>query len=211
MNRPWFLYAGSLSQCVPIVAAVVHRRRPRGARGWILAWLALLLLADGIALYLGRQHLNNRWVSYAFTPLQALAVLWAMSLWQRGTVARLAIRNSIPLVLVVVVGMSFLEDTQSFSRYTEPILSMVALIVAVYTVASRSAATSDPLLRQDWFFIGIGVGLAYGATAALTPLAFAFARSNPELVNRAYFVRMIAHVLAMISISLGMLCPTPPE
>ncbi len=211
MTRPWYLHAGSFSQFLPIVAALVRRERPRGPRAWILVWLGLLLIADWIALYLAIRHANNRWVSYVFTPLQALAVLWAMMLWQRGPVARLAIRNSIPLVLLVVLGMNLFENVDSFSRFTEPLLSMVTLFVALYTLTVLSSEATEPLMRQDWFWICIGVAMAYGATATLTPLAFAFVDSHPEVVRRAYQVRLVVHVLAMSALSIGILCPTSPR
>jgi hypothetical protein len=211
MTRPLLLYIGWFSTLVPIAATAAKREQLRGPRLWIVAWLVIMFVSDSLAYYLGTQHLNNRWLSYVSTPLQALVVLWALTLWQSNAVARAAIRNSIPLVMIAVAVLSLFEDRMNFSRYTEPVLATVTLFVALYTVTARSTDEVHPLMRQDWFWICIGVAVKHGATAALTPFAAAFVRSEPELVGRAYQVMAMIYVAAMALLMTGMLCPTSPK
>ena len=210
MSPPWWLYVGSLSQFAPLATGLAPGRRQRGPRAWVLVWVGLYIATDVISWVLGRQGINNHWVSYVSTPLEAVAILWALSLWQRQAVARTAIRNSIPLVLLALLATIAFEDRNNFSRYTEPVLSMVVLLVALYTLATRSMETTDPLQRQDWFWICIAVAVVYGSIAALTPLAYAFVNTNRELVGHLYQIKTVVHVAAMTGLTIGLLCPTPP-
>jgi len=180
------------------VAALVKRERPQGPRLWILVWLVALFLSDCVAWWLGINHQNNRWLSYVSTPIQT-------------AVARATIRNSIPLVLLAVTVLSLLEDRMNFSRYTEPVPATVTMFVALYTVTVRSTDEMNPLLRQDWFWICIGVAVKHGATSALTPFAEAFVHSDPDLVIRAYQIMLAIYVTAMAALTTGMLCPMSPR
>src|SRR4051812_48719320 len=132
--RYWYLYMGWLCSLVPITAALWARRRPSPPHLLILVFCAVYFMTDSVALYFGPvRHLNNHWISYVATPVEAGLVLWALSLMQVRPVARTAIRNSVPVFILALLGLSLFEDFSNFSRYSEPALAMVVLIISLYT------------------------------------------------------------------------------
>jgi hypothetical protein len=209
---PLILDFAVFAQGLPVLAAMTRHRRITGARLVIVEWCLLLLFMDLIGGYFGRiRHMNNHFLTYIFTPLQGITIMWALSLWQVKPVARMTIRLAIPPFLAAWVLLSlFVEETDNFSPIGEPVYSLLALGAAVFTLLSRSGGETEPLPQQDWFWICIGLILYFGLLVVLTPLGAAFSTSNPMLVYHAYIVRAWVNIAAFTMISIGMLCPPRP-
>jgi hypothetical protein len=211
MAQPsWPVYASIGSQYLPLVAAAVRRRDLTRPRVFVLLWVVIYVLVNVAAVSLARRHINNHFLPAIVTPFQGIAILWALSLWQTRQVARLTIRLAIPCFLVAWAVFTFtIDDVRNFSVSAEPIYSMLALGVALFTLVSRGADATETLTRQDWFWICGGLAIHFAALAVVLPLAAGLNNSNPEVVIRAYYVRAVINVFAFICITIGFLCPKP--
>ena len=209
MKFPAIMYVVAYITALPFLAGLTRARRITGARLLIITWALLIFLMDMIAMVLRSHHLYNHFLTYVFTPLQACAVLWALSLWQTKPVARMTMRFAIPPFLVAWVVLTLLlEDVNNFSTAVEPVYSLLALGSAIFTVLSRAGDETVSLLEQDWFWICAGLVLYFGVLAVLTPFGAAF-QDQPLLLLRAYTLRAWITVVGFVLITIGILCPIP--
>lgn len=208
MRIPFLIYLAAASDGIPLVAAAAVRRPVRGPRGWLLVWCALLAGLDYTSLYLAMHGVHNLWTQYVFTPVSTALVLWALSGWQVGEVARMTMRYAIVPVLVLwaVLAAAF-ENASTFSRAAEPMAYLVCLVVAAYTLLVRSLHCKGDLLRQDWLWITAGLALYFGTWGAIAPLSALLAGSAPALLARVYQVQAVLGIGAMLAIARGVTCP----
>jgi hypothetical protein len=207
LRVPLLLYLGSAAEALPLVAATVVRSRVRGARLWIAAWSAVLVLCDLLELWLGSRGIHNLWVNYVATAACAI-VLWALAYWQTGDTARLTLRVAVvPFLAVLAVLTLLVEDTSNFSRAADPMADLLCLAAAAYTLVARSSSSRVSLLRQDWFWISAGLALYFGIWGAMGPLGVLLVRTAPGLLRTAYQVTMVLNIAAFLAITRGMTCP----
>ena len=210
VRAPWPLYASLASQYLPLIAALIGRRQLTRPRLFVILWVGLYILMNLLGWVLQARGINNHFLTPVFTPFQGAAILWALSLWQTRQVARLTIRLAIPFfILAWAVFTLTIENLRNFSLAAEPVYSMLALGAAIYTLVARGTDATEPLTRQDWFWICGGLSLHFGALAVVLPLAAGLVESNPEVVIRAYTVRAVINTFAFICITIGFLCPKP--
>jgi len=208
MRVPWLFFPGAVAQAIPLAAAIVARRPMRGARPWVLAWCVLLVLVDATALWVGREGRSNIILFDLVTPIGGALVLWALSFWQSGELARLTFRLAIiPFVAVWGALTIAFDEASSFSRVADPMASLVGLGAAAFTLVARSRASEGPLHHSDWFWVSGGMALYFGTAAALSPLSALLVRQAPDLVIRAYEVKSVLDVLAFLAIARGVTCP----
>ncbi len=206
---PVILHVATAAQISPVLGGWVARARLTAPRLGILTWCALKSGIDVGALVLASRGINNHWLTYVFLPIEAALILWALSYWQ-GQVAKLAMRLAIPLFLVAwLVLVAVVEDTGTFSQVGEPVHALLGLVAALFTVGTRAYGESDPLVRQDWFWICIGLALYFGTTATLTLLGAILVAQRPDLVDAAFKVKAVVDILAFAAITGGMVCPKP--
>lgn len=195
---------------LPPLAGVLRHRETTSPRVWIMLWCILYLLANAVAEILVRHQLYNHPVTYFEVPAQGAVILWGLSLWQLTPTSRMTMRFLIPLLLVCWIPLVVLfEDIHAPSSVAEPVYCILALGAAAYTLVTRSLDETEPLLRQDWFWICVGMSIHFAAIAVLTPIARRYMETNVLLVTRAYQVRAVVNVLGFILITVGMLCPRP--
>lgn len=204
-------YAVAGAQLLPPIAALAGRRVTHPARRWIVAWCVALVVQAVLERTVGLRGVNNLWVSYSFMPLTTSLALWALSHWHvRGTL-RLALRASIPVVVLVSFGLTLaVENTRTFSLITAPFHGLVLLLAALGTFIHLSLRADGPLLRQDWFWVTSGLIIYAGATAAVQPLGWYFLAGREELVRAVWTAAAAAGLLAFIVIAGGLLCPELP-
>ena len=191
-----------------MLAGLYAHARLNSGRVWLMFWCATYYISNMAARYLGVRHINNHFLTYIFICVQGPAILWAISHFQAKPVARLTLRLVIPPFLLAWLILTVLvEDTSNFSPIAEPIYSMLALGAALYTLVTRSAQESEPLMKQDWFWICAGLSLHFAALTVMTPFAAAYVKNNPDMVIQALEVRAGINVLAFSIMTLGMLCP----
>jgi hypothetical protein len=134
--------------------------------------------------------------------------LWALSYWQTTEVWRLTFRIAIvPLLLAWGILTLALEDTSSFSNAAEPMVKLVTLGAAAFTLLAGSLSRRGDLLRQDWFWISAGMVLYFGSGATLGPVSSLLVSRAPELLTLAYGVWALVGSVAFLLIAKGMACP----
>jgi hypothetical protein len=150
-------------------------------------------------------------VAHVGEPLQTALILCAFSFWQRHEVARLALRVSVPLVLMLWLTLAIgFENASQFSRFTAPFQSILLVAVAAYTVVSLAAVATDPLPNHDWFWFGVGVMLYYGTYAIIEPLSQLLIPSAPGRVWTIFEVRAGVAIVVNLLYLKGMLCRVSP-
>lgn len=208
MKPPALLYVSIGSQTLPVLTGLYARTRLDPARMWIMFWSATYFVMNLAGGYLAMHRINNHFLSYAEISLQGPVALWALSLWQTKPVARLTLRLIIPPFLIAWVLLTlFVEDTTNFSPIAEPVYCMLALGAALYTLLSRSAQESEPLLQQAWFWICTGMAVHFVGLIVITPLGAAYMRSDPAMLIRAEVVHFGINAASFVIIAIGMLCP----
>jgi hypothetical protein len=199
---------GTACEATPLAVLAVQRRRPRGARAWVVAWVTFLLAVDLVGASLSIRGIPNLWITYILMPVSVGLALWALSLWQRTELWRLTFRIGIvPLLLAWGVLTLAVENTSSFSRAAEPMVKLVTLAAAAFTLLSGSLTQRGDLLRQDWFWISAGMVLYFGAGATLGPVSALLDRGAPQLLTFVYGVWTSIISLAFLLVAKGMACP----
>lgn len=208
MDVPVLLHFGAASQAIPLVAAAFTRRALRGVRGWVLVWCAVLASVDALGLALGERHQSNLLLFNLVTPLGVAIVLWALSLWQRGDVARLALRLAIvPYLITWIVLTVAFREMETFSRVADPMSNLIALGAAAFTLVTQAHRAVGPLHRQDWFWITGGMALYFGTASAQAPLSALLVGDSPALMIRAYEFKSVLDIFAFLAIARGVTCP----
>ncbi len=208
MGAPLINSIAGFSLAVPLVVAV-RRGAWRGARGWVVAWATVLAMEEALQVALAAAHVHNLWVGYVFEPVAMVLALWALALWQVRPLARLTVRLVIPPALLVFGVLTFaFDNTSTFSRAAQPMLALVGLGAAAYTLVARSAAGSGDLLRKGWFWICGGMTLYFGTFATVGPVSGLLLR-DPLLFRRAYELAMGLMLVAFLVIARGIALPEP--
>jgi hypothetical protein len=210
-RTPLILHVAALSQALPVLAGLRHRRRLPAARLWTIAWCVALMVSDGAQLWWrGGSGTNNLWLQAAGNPLRNAIMLWTLSLWQHHAVSRLAFRIAIPLFLATVLALiPAVSDTGTFDTVTRPFQALVLLAGALYTLVRNAAREPGDVTRQDWFWITLGTSLYFAMRVALQPFAAILMSSHVELVRLAYFVQAWADIAVFLLIARGIWCPLP--
>ena len=192
-----------------MLAVAASRRRPSGAQAWTMAWCGFLLAWDVLSSWMGAHGLHNLWLTYYLQPVSVGLVLWTLSIWERGEVARLAMRlATVPFVVAWVVLTIAFEDTSAFSRAADPMSDLVALGAAAFAMLSRSQGSKGDLLRCDWLWVCGGMALYFGSATALQPLSALLLADSPGLVMRAFEVKAVLDIAAFLAIARGVTCKT---
>jgi len=174
-------------------------------------WCGFVLLANLTSLLLARRGLNNHWLNYIVTPVSGALLLWSLSLWQRSALSALALRLAIPLLALTWTGIVLrFENTRTFSLLAEPFAGLLVLGAAIYTLVSRGFADPGNVVRQDWLWVGLGLAFYAGGAIALPPASNWLMQRSPELVVKAYEVKSLVEILALLAIARGLTCPLPP-
>lgn len=211
MRAPPLLIAiailGTVAEAVPLVVLVAQRRRPRGARAWVAVWVGFLLLVDLVAIALTATRQPNLWLTTFLMPVSVGLALWTLSWWQVSDVWRLTFRIAIvPLLLVWALLIIVVEDSSSFSSAAEPMVKLVTLAAAVFTLVSGSLARRGDLLRQDWFWISAGMVLYFGVGATLGPVSQLLAQRASQFLQFVVGVWALAASAAFLLIAKGLTC-----
>jgi len=208
---PWIVAAAVYVEGLPVLAGLARPSRVTPPRLFIILWCVVGLAGNLVARWLGTQGINTHFLTYAITPVRGALMLWALSLWQTRPTAKLTIRIMIPAFVIAWAVLTLtVEDITNFSAVAEPVYCLLAIGACVSTLIVRAQETTEPLLRQDWFWICAGFIIVLGMTAFLTPMAAALVREHPDVVIRAYMVRGYLNVIAFLVITMGMLCPPHP-
>src|SRR3989304_5564472 len=139
MQIPWVVHCAAAAPGLPLVAAAFLRPRLTPPRNWLLAWCGLLIAANGLALFLSLQNVNNHWLNYVATPIAHGMGLWAFSYWQVSPVASLSFRLLVPLLALTWTGIVVaLENPRTFSLLAEPFAGLLVLGGAIYTLVTRA-------------------------------------------------------------------------
>lgn len=199
---------GTACEATPLAVLVVRRRRPRGARAWVAAWVAYGLAIDLVASSFAIRGVPNLWIVYFLMPVSVGLALWALSLWHTNEVWRLTFRIAIvPLLLAWGILTLAVEDTSTFSKAAEPMVKLVTLAAAAFTLLSGSLSRRGDLLRQDWFWISAGMVLYFGCGATLGPVSALLNAHAPQLLMDVYTVWTLMGSAAFLLIAKGMACP----
>ena len=209
MRVPLILYLAWASTALPVLAGLWSGWRSSASRTAVSVWALLLVLANALAVLLASRGQNNHWLIYLSTPLNGVAVIVALIGWQVREAGQLVLRILLPLYLLAWTVIVFaVEDIRTFSLLAGPFSAFVLLSAVAATFVTRSMHSVDPLTRQDWFWISIGLLIFYGIETGYPPVALLLGRSRPDLLLAAIQARAAFSIAAMLTVSWGLLCPT---
>lgn len=210
MNFPWELYAAALSQLLPVLGGLPYVRSLPTPRRWFVLWCVLSVIADGVWFVFGQVAGENLWLRIVTVPLRAAVMFWLLSLWQTGAKSRKLVRQAMAVLVPATVLIALIwEGKSSFGDKSGPILQLAQLAVCVYTLVSRSVASTDRLAREDWFWITLGLSLYFAVNVALGPVAMALLAQDQTFLVQVFIFKARADILAFILMTIGMLCPLP--
>ncbi len=175
-----------------------------------MLWCTLIFLSDGLQFALGQFAGPNLWLRIITRPINVAVAFWVLSLWQLEPKPRKVMRQAIVILIPVTLVVALLwEGLESFGDKSGPLLQLALLAASVYTLVSRSVASSDRLAREDWFWITLGLSLYFALGVALGPVAMALLQGNTEFLKQVLLFKARADILAFILMTIGMLCPLP--
>jgi hypothetical protein len=208
MPTPLIHYLAWASLALPLLAGLRGGLRT-SSRVAVWVWAFLLASANTIALILALRGRNNHWLTYLTTLLEGLAILLALIGWQVHRAGRLVLWVLLPIYLVTWTFIVFsVESLSTYSPFAGPFSSLLLLIALSATFVSRTMRSLEPLTRQDWFWVCLGLLIFYGVEAGYPPVALRLGASRPDLLLAASQARSAIMIVAMITVSWGLLCPT---
>jgi hypothetical protein len=206
VRAPLTYYLGAAAEAAPLIAAAIMRRPQRGPRFWILAWTGLMVCCDILSFWTAYHGIRNLWVGYLATVAGAL-VLWGLSYWQTGPTERLTLQVATFLFLAVWVILTVTFDDLSVpSRAGAPMANTVCLLAAAYTLLTRSLRSRDDLLRQDWFWVSVGLAFYFGLWNAMYLMQTLLFNRNFKLMLSLDEIGLGANILPWLVIARGMAC-----
>lgn len=198
------------SQLLPFLAVVPAWRRATEPRRWIAIWCLFFFVSDLLQLAISRLSGNNLWYFTYAEPVEDVLLLWALSHWQVKQLARIAIRVSIPLVVVAYVLLIFATGEQStYKTISHPFRALVFLLWTAYTLLSNLEHRPEGVWGRDWLWTSLGVMLYFGLFAAIDPIVAAMDPADVGAMLFVYNARAIGDVIAFVLIWRGMRCPLP--
>jgi len=207
---PWELYAASFVQLLPVAGGLLHGGSLPAARRWFMLWCLLSFIADGVQFVFAQTVGQNLWLRLIIAPVQIAVAFWALSLWQLDAKPRRVMRQAIVVLIPATLIIALVwEGFDSFGDKSGPILQLALLAACVYTLVSRSVASSDRLAREDWFWITLGLSLYFALGVALGPVAMALLQGNTDFLKQVLLFKARADILAFVLMTIGMLCPLP--
>ena len=212
MRFPLIFYIGGACDAVPAVVGLRPRHPPlRGARAWLVAWSLWNTAADVADYVLASRHVPNLFLDHVSVPLSVAIALWALAFWQSAELWRLTFRITIvPLLAAWALLTLAVENTSSFSTAAEPMVKLVTLAAAAFTLVARSAAARGDHLRHDWFWVSAGLALYYGAGATLGPASALLAHGDLRLYLRVYHTWTLVGIGGNLLLAKGLACPADP-
>lgn len=170
-----------------------------------------MLTADALDLFYSIHGRENLWLGNFFGPIELATLLLALAWWHPKGPKRSMMRAIVPAFVVVwFLLIGFVETGDSFNLIAGPLKSLVVLGASVVTLLLALRVEEGSLIRQDWFWITIGLALKYGSEAALEPFSRLLVQSHRDLVVTALESKSVADVIASLAIAGGILCPIPP-
>lgn len=210
MTFPWELYAAALAQLLPVVGGLPYVGSLPATRRWFVLWCVLSAVADGVWFVFGQVAGENLWLRIVTVPARAAVLFWLLSFWQTTPRTAKLMRQTIFVLIPATLVIAILwEGNSSFGDKSGPILQLAQLAACVYTLVSRSVASSDRLSRQDWFWITLGLSLYFAVNVALGPVAMALLSQDQTFLVQVFVFKARADILAFILMTAGMLCPLP--
>jgi hypothetical protein len=209
---PLIMFGHAVSQAAPIVAAIAVRGRhkPVPYRP-IVIWCLALLATDAIDLAVAARYGNNLWTSYVAIPVEVGMALWILSTWQPSEFLRLAYNLAIPVMGTLVVSLLVLTDPSvTFYRWIAPFLGLLALSASLHTLVLRTLISRAPLVRQDWFWICLGMALFWLGDVSVPVFADTFLVTHVDWVRWAYISRAYTDIVAFLLMSWGIVCQRVP-
>jgi hypothetical protein len=192
------------------VGGLLHAGNLPAARRWFMLWCLLSFIADGVQFVFGQVVGNNLWLRLIVAPVQVATAFWALSLWQVDEKPRRIMRRAIVFLIPATIAVALLwEGPASFGDKSGPVLQLALLAACVYTLVSRSVAATQRLVREDWFWITLGLSLYFALGVTLGPTAMVLLQDNIPLLKQVLLFKARADILAFILMTIGMLCPLP--
>jgi len=174
-------------------------------------WSALLLLNDAVLLWYAQHHIPNLWIGYFVHPLVLAAALMALSYWQPSPRVRTLYRWSIPFsILILILVSALVEDRTSHSLITGPLEDLILFAASLATLLTCAWRLEGSLVRQDWFWVGIGLALLYGSSAGFDPIARALVGQDLATLVKVHKLGAGIDLAAAFLVAWGMLCPILP-
>jgi hypothetical protein len=207
----FFAFLAIAIQLAPPLVGIGAGSITTSARRWLAVWCLLMTLQDVVMVRVAAHGSPNLWVTHVANPVLCAVALWTLSLWHEGRIGRLALRATIPALVVVSAVLSLTLDAgNTFSLYAEPFDALVLLLACVWTFVGRGLTERARLVRSDWFWVIGGLILYFGPLMAFQPvLSVLYDAGRQDLWSTAQSVRIASVLLAFSSIAGGMLCPPP--
>lgn len=160
--------------------------------------------------WVAQTHGNNLWVLHLGNPLETTTILLAFAGWQRDAVSARALRVAVPVYWLVWSAVFLLaEHPQEFSHYTRPLQSLLVIAVSAMTMVRGAQRGDVAPWRSDEFLISTGLLVYFGPSIMLEPVSAVLVAQHSELVRLAFTVKAWISLVAVVLITLGVLCPIP--
>jgi hypothetical protein len=195
-----------MSFVIPAIAALVCRVRSPSQR--IIAAYCVLGLAQSMyLLILARSGTRNLWLVHFFVPIQAAMFLWALALWQTRERARITILMAIPLFLATWCALTFtVESLATLPRYVKIIEGLLVVVIAAYTLVTRSQDITSPATSYAWFWVSSALVMYLSFGAILGPIGSLLLPLAPERVSIMYRVNGILLIVCNLLFARAMAC-----
>jgi hypothetical protein len=189
-----------------IVAARLPQRLSPAAALTAYAF-GVSFVEDCVGWWLSRHGAPNLWFLHLAMPVFPSLLIWALSLWQRSDVSRLAFRLTIPLFVVTwAILLLHVERLPDYSFVGGPIRSVLLVTLACYTLVTNARQSLNPVWRADWFWISSGLLLSFSARVVLTPISASLVNSAPAELIRMDVIFNAIDVIATLLVSWGVFC-----
>jgi len=211
MDIPRFIVL--LSPITALIAFVtgvrLYRFQSREMKLLVL-YIGLALATEILLAVVGRQSIDNNWVSHPYTIIEYGILTYVFSRWQRSDLLRRVLVWSIFLFVVVEIGaVLFYENIRQFDSTSRTVEGIVFIGVAAFTLYGISRDETTIPLRDPRFWIAMTVLFYFAGTTVIFAVFSALIKIPSDQTKVIWLLLLALNPISYLLYARSFVCSSP--
>jgi hypothetical protein len=170
-------------------------------------YLVLALIVDTLQLILAMQHLDNRWTSQYFLPIQFILLVIVYYLWTNTSNDQWLWTSFLCLfTLAYVISVICLHPLPRWFAYVKPGTAILIVLLSCSILVKLVKQVSAPMAIQPIFWVASANVIYFAGTAVLYSLSMEVFQSPVQIMRLAWSTQAVINVFANLLYLRGFLC-----
>lgn len=196
-----------LSQMVVVIPISLYFDRMGKNLKFLSAYLVLAMVVDTLQFILAMRHIDNRWTSQWFLPVQfiLLVLVYNYSKDHDRTLFRLVGPLGLFALCYAFTLVHFYPIPRWFA-YVKPTTALIIVILSCKSLIELIKHSSEPIGKEPMFWVSSANLLYFAGTAILYGLSKEIFSSSLEVMRIAWSTQSVVNVASNILYIRGFLC-----